>query len=156
LRHSGEDLKATQQQHQVEGRCEFQTWQAKICWIAVQPVVRRAAANGPNGGGAVPNGGQGVSTLSPNPQTLYLLWGEYEHGIGARLFSWEERGKVKHKHHRRKIVWDCIATLVPYVTAQIAIDRVYQVYGANTTVTRIINKMKQDRQASTVPPLLQV
>jgi hypothetical protein len=25
LRHSGEDLKATQQQHQVEGRCEFQT-----------------------------------------------------------------------------------------------------------------------------------
>jgi hypothetical protein len=53
------------------------------------------------------------STLSPNPRSLYLLWDEYENGIGgrkaARLFSREERGKVKDNFHRRKIVWDCVA-----------------------------------------------
>jgi hypothetical protein len=55
------------------------------------------------------------------------------------LFPREESGKVKHKYHRRKVVWDCIATLIRAgVMAQVAIDRVYQVYGANTTVTRII------------------
>ncbi len=90
----------------------------------------------------MPNGGQGVSTLSPNPRMLYLLWGEYEHGIGgrkaARLFTSEERGRVKHKYHQRKIVWDCISLQVRAgVTAQVAIDCVYIVYGVNTTVTTI-------------------
>jgi hypothetical protein len=160
LRRAVEDLKAIEQQHRVEGRREFETLQANLRRIAIQPVVRRAAANGPNGG-AVPNGEGVISTLSPNPRTLYLLWGEYEHGIGgrkaARLFSRAERGKVKHKYHRRKIVWDLIATLVRAgVTAHVAIDRLYLVYGANTTVTRIINRMKQDRQAGTMHPLLQV
>jgi hypothetical protein len=66
---------------------------------------------------------------------LYLLWGEYEHGIGggkaARLFtSKEERGRVKHKYHQRKIVWDRIALQVRAgVTAQVAIDHMYIVEG---------------------------
>jgi hypothetical protein len=51
-------------------------------------------------GGAVAQ----LSTLSPNPRSLYLLWDEYENGIGgrkaARLFSREERGTVKDKFHR--------------------------------------------------------
>jgi hypothetical protein len=122
--------------------------------------MRCAAANGPNGG-AVPNGEGIIGTLSPNPCTLYLLWGEYEHGIGgckaARLFSRVERGKVKHKYHQRKIVWDLIATLVRAgVTANVAINCLYLVYGAKTMVTIIINGIKQDRQAGTVHPLLQV
>jgi hypothetical protein len=74
------------------------------------------------------------STLSPNPRSLYLLWEEYENGIGrqkaARLFSREERGKVKDKFHRRKVVWDCVATLVRAgLTAHVAIDRIHQIYG---------------------------
>jgi hypothetical protein len=85
----------------------------------------------------------------------------YQTGIGgrnpARLFSRQERGKVKHKYHRRKVAWDCIATLVrDGVTVTVAIDRIYEVYGANTNVTRIINRMKQDRQAGTVHPSLQI
>jgi hypothetical protein len=101
------------------------------------------------------------ATLSPTPRTLYLLWDEYEQGIGgrkaARLFSRQERGRAKHKYHRRKVVWDCIAALVRAgFTAQVAIDHVYQVYGENTTVTRIINRMKEDRQAGIVHPSLQV
>jgi hypothetical protein len=73
------------------------------------------------------------------------------------IFSREERGRAKHKYHRRKVVWDCIAELVRAgFTSQVAIDRVYQVYGENTAVTRIINRMKQDRQADIVHPSLQV
>jgi hypothetical protein len=78
--------------------------------------------------------------------------GNDERGIGgrkaARLFSREERGRAKHKYHRGKVVWDCVAGLVRAgFSSEVAIDRVYQVYGENTTVTRIINKMKEDRQA---------
>ena len=102
-----------------------------------------------------------VSTLSPNPRTLYLLWDEYENGIGgrtaARLFSREERGKVKDKFYRRKVVWDCVATLVRAgLTAQVAIDRIHHIYGENTTVTNIINRMRHDRRAGVVNPMLQV
>jgi hypothetical protein len=158
LRRSVEELKATQQQHRLDGRREFQVLSANLRRIAAQPVVRRAAEE-QNQGGAPAGGFAG--TLSPNPRTLYLLWGEYEHGIGgrkaARLFTREERGRVKHKYHRRKIVWDCVSAQVRAgVTAQVAIDRMYVVYGVNTTVTAIINRMKQDRQAGTVHPALQV
>jgi hypothetical protein len=159
LRRSLKDVRASQEEHRVQGRREFQMLQANIRRIAVQPVVRCAAvaANGPNGGAgaAVP------ATLSPTPRTLYLLWEEYEHGIGgrkaARLFSREERGRVKHKYHRSKVIWHCIAALVRAgFTAQVAIDRVYQVYGENTTVTIITYRMKQDRRAGIVHPTLQV
>jgi hypothetical protein len=100
-----------------------------------------------------------LATLSPNPRTLYLLWGEYAQDIGGRkaapLFSREERGRAKHKYHRRKVVWDCVAGLVRAgFTAQVAIDRVYQVYGEGTTVTTIINRVKQDRRAGRVHPSL--
>jgi hypothetical protein len=135
--------------------------QSNIRPITIQPVVRRAvAANEANDGktgGAVAQ----VSTLSPNPRSLYLLWDEYENGIGgrnaARLFSREEREKVKDKFHQQKVVWDCVATLVRTgLTAQVALDRIHHIYGENTTVTNIINRMRQDRRAGTVNPMLQV
>jgi hypothetical protein len=94
-----------------------------------------------------------VATLSPNPRLLYLLWDEYENGIGgrkaARLFSREERGKVKDKFHRRKVVWDCVATLVRAgLTAHITINHIHHIYGENMTVTKIINRMRQDRRGA--------
>jgi hypothetical protein len=92
---------------------------------------------------------------------LCLLWEEYENGIGGRktawLFSREEIGKVKDKFHQRKVVWDCIAMLVcAGLTAHVAIDRIHHIYGENTTVTNIINRFRQDRQAGIVNPMLQV
>jgi hypothetical protein len=117
----------------------------------------RHAADEPNGGAA----GRVAGTLSLNPPTLCLLWREYEHGIrgrkAAQLFTREERGRVKHKYHQRKIVWDCISSQVHAgVMAQVAIYHVHVVYGVNTMVTTIINRMKQDRQAGTMHPSLQV
>jgi hypothetical protein len=94
LRCTVEDVKAMQQQHRLDRRREFQVLQANLRQIAAQPVVRRTADE--------PNDGVAVGTLSPNPGTLYLLWGEDEHGIGGRkaalLFTREERGGVKHKY----------------------------------------------------------
>jgi hypothetical protein len=97
------------------------------------------------------NGDNYVSTLSPTPRTIYILWQEYELGIRGRkptrLFTPAERGKVKYSYHRRKVVWDVIASLVRTGdTAQVAIDRLYEVYGVAMTVSHIFNMMRQDRR----------
>jgi hypothetical protein len=59
------------------GWCTVLALQAKL------PVVRHAVAaneaNDDEAGGAVAQ----VSTLSPNPRSLYLLWEEYDNGIGG-------------------------------------------------------------------------
>jgi len=87
--------------------------------------------------------------LSPNPKNLYTLWDEYINGIGGRKpaseFTREERGKVKHKYCRRKIVWDRIVLLINAgLTSQVACDRIYDVYGQSKSVTIIINALKKD------------
>ena len=129
--------------------------------IARQPVVRYVAPQQPGGedeAGEQAAGEAGprrvvvyAATLSANPRSLHALWEEYERGIGgrraARLFTRAERGKVKHKYHRRKIAWDLISTLVRGgLTAQVAIDLIYDHYGRFDSVTVIINKMKVDHR----------
>jgi hypothetical protein len=57
----------------------------------------------------------------------------------------------------RKVVWDCISSLVRAgFTAQVAIDRIFNVYGLNAPVTRIINQMKRDRNAGNLHRSLQI
>jgi hypothetical protein len=59
------------------------------------------------------------------------------------LFTRDERGQVKHKYHIRKMVWDLISILVRGgLTAQVAIDRIYDFYGRAESVSTIINKMR--------------
>lgn len=106
------------------------------------------------GDGAVPK-------LVPHPRNLFVLWDEYEHGIGnnraARLFSAADRRLKgnRDKFQRRKVVWNCIAELVASgITARVAIDRIYQVYGVKTTVTEIINRLQRDTQAKTLHEML--
>jgi hypothetical protein len=57
--------------------------QSNIRRIAIQPVIGHAVAaneaNGGEAGGAVAQ----VGTLSANLRSLYLLWDEYENGIGG-------------------------------------------------------------------------
>jgi hypothetical protein len=78
------------------------------------------------------------------------VWEWYWGAQDSTAFSREMRGKVKDKfHRRRKVVWDCVATLVRAgLTAHVAIDCVHHIYGENTTVTNIINRMRQDHRAS--------
>ncbi len=51
-----------------------------------------------------------VADLSPTPRDLYVLWDKYQFGIGgrkpARLFTRTEKGAVKHKYHRRRVIGD--------------------------------------------------
>lgn len=134
--------------------------------IAAQPAFRTARATDNHDDIAPPgNANQNhvpyQSTLSPTPRTIHSLWLEYETGIGgrkpARDFTREERGRVKHKYHRRKVVWDCVSRLIRAgLTANVACDRIYQVYGVSTPVTRIINNMKRDARNGTLHQLLQV
>jgi hypothetical protein len=70
LWHAVEDLKATQQQHRLDGRHEFQALQANLHQIAVQPDVR-SAADEPNGGAA----GGIVGTLSLNLRICSICFG---------------------------------------------------------------------------------
>ena len=91
------------------------------------------------------------ATLMPTPRSLHDLWMEYQHGVGgrkaARLFSYSERGRSKHRYCRRKVVWDLIAGLVRQGhTAEAGIDRIYAVYGGQTSVTNIINGLKRDKK----------
>jgi Transcriptional activator of glycolytic enzymes len=119
-----------------------------------------------DGGGNIGNqagGNQGgpPAELSSCPRTLYDLWREYEEGLGgrkaARLFTAQERGRVKHKYTRRKIVWDLIKVLIRSgLTYQLACDRIYHVYGQATPVTQIINRLKIDRTNGNLHPDLQV
>ena len=56
-----------------------------------------------------------------------------------------ERGRSKHKYHRRKVVWDLIGGLVRQGhTADGGIDRIYAVYDGQTSVSNIINGLKRD------------
>jgi hypothetical protein len=134
-----------------------------ICRIALQPVnrVRHGGANANDNNAVV--GGRAApiafvaTLLSPRPRDLHLLWLEYEFGIGgrkaARHFTTHERGRVKFKYCRRKVVWDSIDRMVRAgFTAQVAVDKIYQVYG-HITVTQIIDRMRGDAAGGGHPEL---
>ena len=101
------------------------------------------------------------ATLMPTPRSLHDLWQEYMHGVGgrkaARHFSYTERGRVRHRYHRRRVVWDLIAGLVRQGhTSETAIDTIYAVYGGQTSVTNIINGLKRDKKSGALSPNLRV
>ena len=86
------------------------------------------------------------------PKNLYVLWAEYESGVGgnkpARLFNRAERGKVQFKYCHRKIVWDAVEALVQRgLTSDVAIDRIYsECGGPNTKVNDVIKELKHFRR----------
>jgi hypothetical protein len=136
--------------------------------LAMQPtrnlaVLATTATNQQNQGGVAAHAGGDrammLATLMPTPRSLHDLWQEYEFGVGgrkaAKLFSYTERGRSKHKYHRRKIVWDLISGLVRQGhTADAGIDRIYAVYGGQTSVSNIINGLKRDKKNGTMNPNL--
>ena len=98
------------------------------------------------------------SSLSKTPKSLFVLWQEFEVGIvgrkAARLFTRVERGRIKFIYYRRKVVWDSVAEQIRRgYSAQTAIDRIYEVYGQELSVTQIINKMLIDRHTGGNPQL---
>jgi hypothetical protein len=87
----------------------------------------------------------------PNPKSLFDLWDEIlKWGQGrkpARLFSETERGRVKYKYTWRNVVWDIVRKLVDMGhSSHRAIDTIYNVYGAQTSVTDIINRLAKEKR----------
>ena len=98
------------------------------------------------------------ATLSKNPKTLHSLWREFEEGLGgrkaAKMFTARQRGQVKQMYYRRKVVWDTVALLVRAgYTAETAVDKIYDTYGQDQSVTKIIKRMLDDRRGGGHPNL---
>jgi hypothetical protein len=54
---------------------------------------------------------------------------------------------VKHRFHRQKVGWDLNSGLGQQgLIANAAINRIYSVFGAQTSVTKIINAVKFDKK----------
>ena len=57
-----------------------------------------------------------ISSLSPNTKNLNILWNDYEVVLVGKktekVFSTLERGQVKEKYSKRKVVWDFVSYLV--------------------------------------------
>lgn len=88
---------------------------------------------------------------SKTPKTLHDLWDEYQNGSGgykaARLFTPTERGACKFTFSRRLVIWKFISRLVRNGhTSDVAISKIYDAYGGNLSVTKIINKMRADNK----------
>lgn len=113
------------------------------------------------GGGAAAVAGlyDANATLSPNPRSLSLLWTEYIEGLGgrkpAKYFTAAERGRCKHKYHRRNVFWKAVCHMVNGGhDSRTAIDLIYNIYGEGQSVTNIINGLKRDKRNNTLHPNL--
>lgn len=98
------------------------------------------------------------NTLCKCPKTLYVLWQEYELGIGgrkpARLFNASERGKVKYNYSLRKVFWNLCDRLIRRGhTSSTAIDKIYTVYSSKNSVTQILRQMRIDNKNGGHPDL---
>jgi hypothetical protein len=75
---------------------------------------------------------------------------DYDFGIGngkaAKDFTPPERGRVKHMYSRRKLVWDKVSEMVRSGwDAAEACNKIYEVYGLQKPVTKIIKYLKRDK-----------
>jgi Transcriptional activator of glycolytic enzymes len=117
---------------------------------AAAPNVENSSVGEANGAGANNDTIPYEATLSNSPKDLHVLWQEYEFGLqgrrAAKRFTTRERGRVRYKYHRRKVVWDKIAQMIHQgYSCYTAVDAIYRVYGPDKTVTEIINLMRVDR-----------
>ena len=101
------------------------------------------------------------ATLVPNVPYLQQLWQEYISGLGGRKaakdFTAYERGQCKCKYSRRKIFWDVVvANVRANRLATDVIDHIYAYYGANQSVTTIINKLRKDKRQGTLSPSVRI
>ena len=109
------------------------------------PAIPRGA-----GRNVQPRPGSGVATLMRTPRDLHVLWQEYEFGISgskpARFFTPKERGSCRYMYHRRKVFWDRLTLMIRNGhTPQTAVHKIYEVYGRDCSVTKILNQLRDDR-----------
>ena len=79
-----------------------------------------------------------------------MLWREYQFGLGnnkaARDFTHHERGRISWKYSFRNNFWELVDGRIRYGdTYNTAIDRIYEVYGRNQSVTKILEAIRRDK-----------
>ena len=92
-----------------------------------------------------------VAKLSKCPRSLYDLWKEYVTGFSgnkpARDFNSSERGACRFVYAKRNHVWQLVVKLTRMgYSSDKAIDKIYDVYGHNTSVTNIIKGIVADKK----------
>ena len=97
--------------------------------------------------------------LSSHPRCLHMLWNEFEFGCGvnkaAKLFTAVERGKVKHKYCLRKVFWDTVNDMVLRGwAASTACEKIRNVYIDQSSISKILFKMRSDRNSGSIPNVL--
>ena len=127
-------------------RRHINTLNANVKRIALVPGLRGGAAEQPR----TANEDRRVALLKC-PRDLWVLWREWEQGLGegkpAKAFTHAERGANKFSFSRRKVFWDMVEDMVKRGnTSDVAIDRIYRVYGWNNSVTKILNEMRKDKR----------
>ena len=86
-------------------------------------------------------------------KTLSQLWAEWQLGISGSkptsMFSMAERNKkeVKHRYQWRKSFWLAMGKLVLHTSAEVACDRLGQVYGSHLPggLSGLCKRIKADR-----------
>lgn len=91
-----------------------------------------------------------AAVLSKKPRDLFVLWREYEFGLGnnkaARDFTHRERGLVTVQYSFRNNFWSLVDEMIRRgSTSNTAIDRVYEVYGRNQCVSKILRAIRTDK-----------
>jgi hypothetical protein len=81
--------------------------------------------------------------LSSRPTYLYVLWKEYEFGIGGRKaakdFTYRERGVSRAIFCRRKVFWDAVLRLISHgYTHETEIYHIYHHYGKQKSMTQVL------------------
>jgi hypothetical protein len=134
-------------------RRHINTLSANVRRIALVPAVRgaRGGTSGEqNNITSAPPDPRRVS-LAKSPRDLWVLWKEWEEGLGgckpAKHYTHVERGANKFTFSRRRVFWDAVEEMVKRgQTSDVAIDKIYLVYGWQMSVTGILNEMKSDRR----------
>ena len=160
MRYQIEELTKKIELDQVNHKRQYQNINTNMKRMANSP--GRPISTQPRGGiSNTQSNYVGTVSLSPTPRTIFDLWDEWTVGLGGRKpakdFTSMERGKVKYKYCRRKVVWDTISKMVRGgMTAHAAMDKILDTYGRYLPLTKLINIMLRDRKNGTVPSALEV
>ena len=140
---------------------QFQTLNSSLRRLDLIPSEKRERDNNGENADKMQEGVPPATSLSPTPRMLYILWAEWTTGIGGKkttsLFTVEERGHGNFWFCGRNVLWTAIINLVwTGLSANVVIDRIYQVYGANSTVTQLIDQFRLDKNNNNLHPLIRI
>lgn len=123
--------------------------------IHAEPIADERAhpANPSNHVGDGDGSSQAIATLCDRPNSLHVLWQEYQHGVGnrkpAKDFTKAEKGRCRKTYYRRNLVWAKIDLLVRAGHLyNSACDMLQVQYGRISSVTQIIKKIIEEQLRS--------